>query len=321
MLGDVRVLGALFAFVGEVFLAVQGRINGQLGSALGDGFLAALVSFGGGVAVLLVAVPATRAGRAGLVRLRGALRGGGLRWWQCAGGACGAFFVSAQGLTVPVLGVATFTVAVVAAQVVGSLLVDRAGIGPAGVRPFTWPRVAGAGLAVVAVGVAVSDELGRPAALWPALLPALAGFGLGWQQAVNGLVWEAARSTRVTTLVNFATGSVVLAVVCAVDVTVRGLPAAAPGEPWLYAGGVLGIVAIGTAVVAVRYSGVLLVGLGQVAGQLVGAVAVDAVVPAAGGLSPVTVVGTALTLVAVGVAALPARRRGRPARRMGGWRA
>ncbi|MBB5954973.1 transporter family-2 protein [Saccharothrix tamanrassetensis] len=306
---SVRMAGALTAFVGGVFLAVQGRLNGELGHVFRDGFLAALVSFGGGLVLLLVAVPASAAGRAGLVRLREALRNGDIRWWQCVGGACGAFFVSTQGLTIASLGVAAFTVSVVAAQVVSSLLVDRAGLGPAGMQPLTWPRVSGAALAVVAVGVAVSDEFGPTSALWPVLLPAVAGIGLGWQQAVNGLVREAARSTRVTTLVNFATGTAVLLAVCAVDVAVRGLPSAAPGSPWFYAGGALGVVTIGTAVVAVRWSGVLLVGLGQVAGQLVGALAVDVVAPAADGRpAAVTLVGTALTLLAVGIAALPARR-------------
>ncbi|RKT57639.1 DMT family transporter [Saccharothrix australiensis] len=307
----LRAVGALVAFAGGVVLAVQGRLNGELGHVFRDGFLAALVSFGGGLLLLVVGVGASAAGRAGLTRLRAAVRRGDLRWWQCVGGACGAFFVSAQGLTIASLGVAAFTVSVVAAQVVSSLLVDRAGVGPAGAQPFTVPRVAGAALAVVAVGVAVSDGFGRPGALWPALLPAAAGVGLGWQQAVNGLVREAARSTGVATLVNFATGTIVLLAVCAVDVAVRGLPSAAPSSPWFYAGGALGIVTIGTAVVAVRWSGVLLVGLGQVAGQLVGAPAVDLIAPAGGArVGVVTVVGTVLTLLAVVVAALPDRRRG-----------
>lgn len=304
----LRALGALISFAGGLFLAVQGRINGELGRALDDGFLAALVSFGGGLLLLLLAVPTTRRGREGVARLRSALREGRIRWWQCAGGACGAFLVSTQGLTVSVLGVALFTVAVVAAQTVSSLFVDRAGIGPAGPRPLTAPRVAGAALAVAAVVVAVSDDLGTPANLWPALLPALAGIGLGWQQAVNGLVREASRSTPVTTMVNFLTGTVVLLVVCAVDLALGGPPTTAPGEPWLYVGGALGIVTISTAVLAVRWTGVLLLGMSQVAGQLVGALAVDVVVPTAGQpLAAVTVVGTALTLLAVVVAALPSR--------------
>ncbi|MFE9744954.1 DMT family transporter [Saccharothrix saharensis] len=309
-MGDrVRVVGALLAFVGGAFLAVQGRLNGELGHVFGDGFLAALVSFGGGLLLLLLGVPTTAAGRAGLARLRSSLRDGRIRWWQCVGGACGAFFVSTQGLTVAALGVAVFTVAAVGAQAVSSLLVDRAGIGPAGRVPLTGPRVAGAALAVVAVAVAVADEAGEASALWLALLPALAGIGLGWQQAVNGLVREAAQSTRVTTLINFATGTVVLLVVCAVDVAVRGLPTAAPSEPWFYAGGALGVCTIGSAVLAVRWLGVLLVGLCQVAGQLVGALAVDVIAPAAGEqVSVLALVGTALTLLAVVVAALPGRR-------------
>jgi bacterial/archaeal transporter family-2 protein len=309
-LGDrARVISGLLAFVGGAFLAVQGRLNGELGHVFGDGFLAALVSFGGGFALLLLGVPTTAAGRAGLGRLRSSLREGRIRWWQCVGGACGAFFVATQGLTVAVLGVAVFTVAAVGAQAVSSLLVDRAGVGPAGRVALTWPRVAGAALAVVAVAVAVADEFGNPSALWLALLPALGGFGLGWQQAVNGLVREAARSTRVTTLVNFGTGTAVLLVVCAVDVAIRGLPTAAPSEPWFYAGGALGVCTIGSAVLAVRRLGVLLVGLCQVAGQLVGALALDLTAPAAGGqVSAFALAGTALTLLAVVVAALPGRR-------------
>ncbi|MEU4741915.1 DMT family transporter [Actinosynnema sp. NPDC023658] len=305
----VRLVWGFLAFAGGAFLAVQGRLNGELGHVFGDGFLAALVSFGGGLALLLLGVPTTAAGRAGLARLWSSLRDGRIRWWQCVGGACGAFFVSTQGLTIAALGVAVFTVAGVGAQAVSSLFVDRAGIGPAGRVALTGPRVAGAALAVVAVAVAVSDEAGDPSALWLALLPALGGIGLGWQQAVNGLVREAAQSARVTTLVNFATGTAVLLVVCAVDVVARGLPAQAPTGPWFYAGGALGIFTIGSAVLAVRWLGVLLVGLCQVAGQLVGALAVDVVAPAAGGqVSVVALVGTALTLLAVVVAALPARR-------------
>ncbi|NUT91425.1 MAG: DMT family transporter [Saccharothrix sp.] len=304
----VRVVGAVVAFVGGAFLTVQGRLNGELGHVFRDGFLAALVSFGGGLLVLLLIVLSARAGRAGLARLRDALRDGRIRWWQCVGGAFGAFFVSTQGLTVAALGVAVFTVAAVASQVVSSLLVDRAGLGPTR-QPLTVPRVVGAVLAVPAVAVAVADDFASPSTLWLAVLPAVAGMGLGWQQAINGLVREAAGSTRVTALINFATGTAVLLVVCAVDVAVRGFPTTAPSEPWFYAGGLLGIFTIGSAVLAVRWIGVLLVGLAQVAGQLVGALAVDAIAPAGEArLSATTVVGTVLTLLAVAVAALPSRR-------------
>jgi transporter family-2 protein len=303
-----RLVGAVLAALGGVGLATQGRINGQLGQLLGDGLFAALVSFGVGLALLVIAVLVWRPGRWGITRLLAGIRGASLRWWQCLGGVCGAFLVATQGITISMLGVAVFTVAVVAGQVVTSLAVDRAGIAPGGARPITLPRAAGALLAIVAIVVAVADELGRPTGLWLAFLPALAGVGLAWQLAVNGLVRAAADSVTVATLVNFAVGTAALVLAVGIDVTVRGWPADLPGQWWLYVGGVLGVGAIVTAVIAVRLVGVLLAGLSSVAGQLVGAVVLDLVAPADGGrLSVATVAGAAITMVAVGIAALSLR--------------
>lgn len=304
----MRVAGAALAAVGGVTLAVQGRINGQLGDVLDDGVFAALISFGIGTVLLVVAVVATPSARAGLVRLRTSVRAGRLRIWECLGGACGAFLVTCQGLTVSILGVAVFTIAVVAGQVVASLAVDRAGLGPAGAQRITLPRAAGAALAVVAVIIAVSDHAAVEAGgLWWALLPAVAGLGLAWQAAVNGLVRVESDHVVVPTLVNFSVGTGALVLAALVDVGLRGLPAAPPGEWWYYVGGPLGIVTILTAVSAVRFTGVLLLGLASVAGQLTGAVLLDLVVPAAGGLSTATVLGTVITMMAVGVAAIGRR--------------
>jgi transporter family-2 protein len=283
---------------------VQGRVNGQLGHVLHDGVLAALISTGLGLVLLVVAVVAVPPARRGAARLARAVRTGRLRWWQCLGGTCGAFFVAVQATTVGLLGVSVFTVAVVAGTVVSGLLVDRAGIGPGGPEPVTPARAVGAGLAVVAVVVAVSDRFGDPSGLWAAVLPAVAGFGLGWQTAVNGLVRRASEDVIVPTMVNFGTATVALLLAAAVDLPVRGV-SAPPGQWWLYLGGALGIGAISTAVFAVRLIGVLVVGLSSIAGQLVGAVGLDLVAPGPGGALTVPgIVGAALTMVAVGVAAL-----------------
>ncbi|MGQ0837619.1 DMT family transporter [Actinokineospora sp.] len=309
----VRVVGAVLAAFGGVMLAVQSRVNGQLGSLLGDGLVAALISFLVGLVILSAAVAAVPVLRAGMARFVDSLRTRRLRPWQCLGGAAGACYVTSQGLTVSLLGVAVFTVAVVAGQVVSSLLVDRAGIGPGDAAPITPTRAVGAALAVVAVGVAVSDEFGTPAQLWLALVPALAGAALGWQQAVNGLVRAAADSVVVATTVNFGVGTVALLLASTVDIAVRGLPAPLPGQWWLYAGGVLGIVALCTAVFAVRQIGVLLLGLCAVAGQVLGALLLDIVAPPpGGGVEVATVVGVVVTLLAAGIAAVPSSR-GRPA--------
>lgn len=285
---------------------MQGRLNGQLGHLLGDGVVAALISFGIGTVLLVMLIMMLPEARAGIARLRGAVRLRELRPWQCLGGACGAYLVTTQGLTVSILGVAVFTVAVVGGQVVSSLAVDRAGLGPGAPQPITLPRAAGALLAVVAVVVAVSDHGALDSGgLWWAVLPALAGIGLAWQLAVNGRVRVAAGHVVVPTLVNFLVGTAALVVAVTVDVLVRGWPAPLPGQWWLYLGGLLGIGAVLTAVIAVRLTGVLLLGLSSVSGQLVGAVFLDLIVPTNGGrLSPTSLIGTALTLLAVAIAAI-----------------
>ncbi|MFF0876120.1 DMT family transporter [Micromonospora aurantiaca (nom. illeg.)] len=306
-----RVAGVGLATASGVMVAVQSRINGELGVRLADGIAAAVVSFGVGLLILLVLVPATPGGRRGLAALRGALRSGALRPWQCLGGVCGAFLVATQGLTIGALGVAVFTVAVVAGQSGSSLLVDRAGIGPAGRQPVTPNRLIGAVLTVLAVLLAVGDRLGDPHALALALLPLAAGVGIAWQQAVNGRVRAAAGSAMTATLVNFTVGTAALLVTFAVDLAVRGRPAGAfPDEPWLYLGGPLGIVFIALAAALVRFTGVLLLGLATIAGQIVGAVLLDLVLPTAAshpGLD--TLLGAALTMVAVLVAVFGPTRR------------
>ncbi|WP_371685900.1 DMT family transporter, partial [Micromonospora sp. MW-13] len=169
-----RIAGVGLAVASGFAVAVQSRINGELGVRLADGIAAAVVSFGLGLLVLLVLVPATPAGRRGLSALRAALADGSLRPWQCLGGVCGAFLVASQGLTIGTLGVAVFTVAVVAGQSGSSLLVDRAGIGPAGRQAVTPNRLVGAVLTVLAVLLAVGHRLGDPGTLGLAVLPLLA---------------------------------------------------------------------------------------------------------------------------------------------------
>lgn len=300
-----RLVGVVLATIAGVAVAVQSRVNGELGVRLADGVAAAVISFGLGLLVLLVLVPATPGGRRGLAALRAALTAGRLRPWQCLGGLCGAFLVATQGLTVGTLGVAVFTVAVVAGQSASSLLVDRAGIGPSGRQPVTGRRLFGAALTVLAVGLAVGGRLNDPTALALAVLPLLAGIAVAWQQAVNGLVGRAAGSPLTATLVNFTVGLVALLAVFAVDIAVRGLPAGSPpAEPWLYLGGPIGITFIAIAAAVVEFTGVLLLGLATIAGQVVGAVLLDVLLPtAASRPDATTLLGAALTMVAVLIAA------------------
>jgi transporter family-2 protein len=171
--------------------------------------------------------------------------------------------------------------------------------------------VIGALLTIGAVLLAVSHEFARPGLLALAVLPALAGAGSAWQQAVNGLVRRQAGTALSAALINFAAGMATLLVVFAVDLVLRGWPAGSlPREPWLYLGGLIGVGFIAVSASIVRWTGVLLLSLGTIAGQLVGAAAIDLLAPGrAGGPNANTLVGIALTLVAVGIAVLPPRRR------------
>lgn len=301
------------AVVFGAFVALQSRINGELGRALGDGYLAAVISFGSGLIVLSLAMAASRTGRSGFARVVSAIRGRRTPVWYALGGAAGAFLVLSQGLTASALGVALFTVATVCGQTLSGLLLDRRGLGTMAPKPLTATRVAGSALALVAVGWAVSAQLQGDIPLWMIVMPFLAGLGIGWQQAVNGQVRGIAGSALTATFVNFVVGTTVLVVAFAVHALAVGVPDGLPQNPWLYTGGLIGVVFIAGAAVAVRITGVLLLGLGTIAGQLVMSLALDLTVPAVGHtVAWTTVAGTGLTLVAVGIASLPARRRPSP---------
>lgn len=271
-----RVLGAGLAAGSGLAMAAQARVNGELATRLGDGVAAAVISFGTGLAVLTVLVPMTARGRQGLRAVRAALHGRQLRWWHLLGGLSGGFVVASQGLTVATLGVAVFTVALVAGQSASGLAVDRVGLGPGGPEPVTPLRMAGAVLCVAAVLLALADRLDAPHALGLAGLPLLAGFGIAWQQAVNGRVRVAAGGSWPATFINFTAGTAALLLAFAVGVAVRGWPdGALPAEPWLYAGGLLGVLVIATAVAVVQVTGVLVLGLSAIAGNVLGALLLD----------------------------------------------
>jgi transporter family-2 protein len=305
-------------------IPVQGRINGALGTRLNDGIAAAVVSFSTGLVVMILISLLLPRGRAGLARILPAVRSRAFPRIYVLAGGIGALFVFAQSFTVGILGVALFTVATVTGQTVSGLLVDKLGIGPAGRKSVTAIRVIGCLLTIAAVAWAVSPRfaaaggtpgmaadggagLGGPAALLvPLLLPVAAGFLMSFQQAMNGTATVHYGTPIAATLVNFVAGSVVLWIAYAVKVSVAGPGNPLPAEWWYYLGGPMGCVFIGLGALLVRSLGVLVTGLGMIAGQLLGSLALDVVLPAPGTIvAPATVLGTVLTLAAIILATLP----------------
>jgi transporter family-2 protein len=293
-LGAAVVCGAL--------VAVQARVNGELGKDLHDALLAALVSFGSGLVAVLAVVLARRPARDAWSRVKD------VPWWTRLGGIGGASLIAVSAYAAPRIGVALLTVGLVAGQTTGGLLADKVGLGPGGRHPLTAPRVVGAGLCLLAVLVSV---VGKGAGSADPLLPALvmaSGLLISLQQALNGRVRRVTGDASVATLVNFLIGTAGLTLAYLLFSSGGSAHWPGPDRWWLYTGGVLGAAFVAVAAAIVRTLGVLRLGLATVAGQLVGAIGLDLVAPAAGhGVAGATVVGAVLTFVAVAVSGRPSR--------------
>jgi len=301
---------ALFCGAG---VALQSRINGQLGTDLSDGFVAALISFGSGLVIISLVLIASRPGRRGILTVGRAIRARELPWWHTAGGIGGGLFVLSQGLVVGLLGIALFTVATVAGQTISGMVIDARGIGKIPPKAITVTRILGAVLALVAVLVAVLPDVRGQAHVWIIVFPFAVGLLLGLQQALNGQVKTLAGSATTATFFNFVYGTVILAIFAAINLGVAGYPRSFPTNPLLYLGGLFGVLFIAGFALAIPVIGVLLQSLAAVSGQLLMALLLDYVAPtstAAVALS--TVIGTLLTLVAVLIASVPSRAAVRP---------
>jgi bacterial/archaeal transporter family-2 protein len=135
----------LMALAAGVLLPVQAGLNAQLRSALGTPVAAALVSFLVGTASLSLVALLLRTplplGRAWAVTSP----------WQWSGGVIGAVYVLAAIVLAPKLGAATLIAAVVAGQMITSLLLDQYGLVGFPVHPLTLVRVLGAALVIAGV--------------------------------------------------------------------------------------------------------------------------------------------------------------------------
>lgn len=307
--GSVGVAVAGAVLIGAL-TALQARINGTLGAEIGDGIVAAAISFSSGLLIVVALSALVPEGRRGFGRLVSGIRSRSIPPWMLLGGLAGAFTVASQGLTVATIGVALFTVGFVAGQTTGGLVLDRVGYGPAGVVPVTVRRLVGAVLAIAGVIVCLSGDALGGVPLWMLVVPAIAGAGVAWQQGTNGRLRVRVESPLTATLVNFVGGTAVLVVAAVVHVGVVGAPRVIPTEPWLYVGGAVGVVYIFLSAVVVRRTGVLLLGLGSVVGLLSTSVLLDALWPApAAPSTPVALLASAVAIVGVIVAAVPWRRR------------
>jgi transporter family-2 protein len=258
--------------------------------------------------VVLIALIFMRKGRQGVVRVATAIRSGEMPFWYALGGAGGAFFVLSQGLVAATLGVALFSVGIVAGQTIGGTIVDRRGLGTLPARSLTVQRVVGSVLALAAVILAASTQVSSSVPVWMLLLPFVAGLVQSVQQAVNGEVRAVSQSVVTATLGNFVVGTTLLVIAFLIHSALVGWPTHLPAQPWVYVGGAIGVTFIAVGAAIVRSIGVLLLSLATIAGQLVTSLLLDILAPTSReGVSFTTIVGTTLTLVAVVIATVPSR--------------
>jgi bacterial/archaeal transporter family-2 protein len=286
----------LLAFAAGAAISVQAYINGRLGREFDSAYVAASINNLVALVVALAVVLATGALPRGLARMRVL---GRPPLWQFTGGLAGAALVLVSAAAAPEVGVALLTVAIVCGSTGGSLPVDAAGLGPAGRRPVTAPRVAGVLLAVVATVLSAVGARGHVDVLL-LTLALLAGVSLAVQSAANGRLAQQSGEPFLASLINTTVGFSALALVTIAVVAVVGVAGSAPGNPLLYLGGVCGAFVVVSGAAAVQTLGVLRLGLATVAGQMAGALAVDLIAPAPGEtVTATTVIGVALTMVAV----------------------
>ena len=304
-----RILAVLGAVACGAGIATQARINGQLATELQDGYIAALISFGSGLVILSIVMLLVKSGRTGATKVRTAIREGQIPWWYAIGGAAGGFFVLTQGLASAALGVALFSIGVVCGQTVSGVVIDRLGFGSHDPRPLSAQRLIGAALALAAVAVAAASQFSGEAHPWLILLPFIAGLAIAWQQGLNGEIRRVANSVLTATFGNFLVGTAVLLVAAVIHFLVVGSPQPLPTNPVLYIGGSIGIIFIGLGAAVVGITGVLLLTLGTISGQLLMSLVLDLVVPVAGHqVQWTTYAGIALALVAVVLVATARQR-------------
>jgi transporter family-2 protein len=282
-------------------VSLQSFTNGHLTDELGSPLLAAATN--NLSAIALIAVLAILTGALPRAARAVAERRTVMKPWWFAGGLLGAVAVASVSYAAPLVGMALLTVALVLGQLLGALVADLLGLGPAGRKRVTALRVLGV---VVALGAVAVGAIGRSGNLELGVLAIamLGGAAASVQQAGNGQLTRLTGEPLAMALLNFVVGFLVLTVVIASfgGASFHAVRQAMPW--WAWVGGAVGTGIAVVLSVAVRRLGVLQMMLCVVAGQSVSALALDLAVPRAGHeVTAGAVVGVALACVAMAVAA------------------
>ena len=292
---------SLLALVIGSLTSVQSRINGQLSKDIHNGIAAALISFLSGWLFVIIVCILWKPDRNGLANIWKALRTRRLKPWEVIGGMGGGFFVAIQSSSVPIIGVAIFTICAVGGQTISSMIVDLIGLSPSGKHKVTPVRAITAIVTLISVTIAVYPDLQSATFRFaPILLAIIVGVVVSFQQAINGRVNVVSTRPLATTFVNFLMGSTVLTIALIINLARGGTIGALPTNFVVYLGGIIGVIYIAVSAFTVRHIGILNMILFSVTGQLIGALLLDWLAPAANTkVTSYLLTGTAMTLGAV----------------------
>lgn len=139
------VLPVLLAMLAGVATAYQPGINAKFGQYSGAPIWGGVINFGVGLLIVLAVAAFIKPPLPDPARLAQG------PWWMWAGGFCGAFFVSLALVLVPAMGTANYLTAMIAGQLIASLVIDHFGHLHLTVREVTPARLAGIALVVLGV--------------------------------------------------------------------------------------------------------------------------------------------------------------------------
>ena len=273
----------ILAFLTATLIALQARANGELSHLLGNSIQAATVSFSSGLVVIALVAATHHGMRQGLLGIKAGITSGALKRWNLFAGMLGGTFVAIQTNTVPLIGVAIYSVASISGQTASSLIVDALGLAGGAKKHITFRRIFASLITVIAVLVSVWDRLdANNLSWWPVTLAGLAGAIVGIQRALNGKINIYSGQHWATSLLNFIMGTTFLLILTAILIPTGHYKfAKLPTGPWwIYLGGVLGVIYIAYSATIVQHLGVLTSTLLSVGGNLFGALLIDWLMPA-----------------------------------------
>lgn len=289
--GTALALGILVG----IFVSIQSFLNGQLGEALGSVLLAGFIC--GLVALVALLIVGTLRGATG--DIKSAWRQGRRpRPWHVAGIAMAAVPLLVVAKVSPVMGVAWVTITLIGGQLLGSVILDASGLTPGRQRALTRTRAVGLLVACTAVAVLAVQGISSSVNLPLLLLSVAAGIAVALTQTAAGHIAGVWTSVGAATL-TFAIISLVAGVGWAA-LSRTGITDLGEATVWeLLGGGLLGASLVVMIATVVPQLGSLVTTLAQVAGQSIGAVAMDRIAPA--GHPPTMATYVSLVLVCCAV--------------------